>query len=143
GGRAWAAAGAAGPERDGGRDMSGVQNLRIPEDEGEQRLDRWLRKRFPQLTQGMVEKFCRKGQIRLDGARVRPATRIETGQEVRIPPLPAVADSKRADPAERRWAEAGASDADGISPTDREMIQATVLFRDQHIIAINKPPGLP
>lgn len=122
---------------------TGVQNLRIPEDEGEQRLDRWLRKRFPQLTQGMVEKFCRKGQIRLDGARVKPATRIESGQEVRIPPLPAATGGKRADPAERVWAKPGAADADGISATDRKMIQSTVLFRDQHIIAINKPPGLP
>ena len=30
--------------------MSGVQLIQVTEDEGEQRLDRWLKKRFPQLT---------------------------------------------------------------------------------------------
>ena len=53
--------------------MSGVQILRVGEDEGEQRLDRWLKKRFPQLNQIAIEKLCRTGQIRVDGGRVKPA----------------------------------------------------------------------
>ena len=65
-----------------------VQVIRIGADEGEQRLDRWLKKRFPQLTQGAVEKMCRTGQLRVDGGRVKANTRIEAGQEVRIPPIP-------------------------------------------------------
>ena len=68
--------------------MSGVQTIRVGGDEGEQRLDRWLRKKFPQLGQIAIEKLCRTGQIRVDGGRVKPATRVETGQEVRIPPIP-------------------------------------------------------
>ena len=39
-----------------------VQNLTVTEDEGEQRLDKWLRRRFPQLNQVAVEKLCRTGQ---------------------------------------------------------------------------------
>ncbi|KGJ16011.1 pseudouridine synthase, partial [Paracoccus sanguinis] len=58
------------------------------EDEGDQRLDRWLRKRFPQLNQIAIEKMCRKGELRVDGARAKPATRIAAGQDIRIPPLP-------------------------------------------------------
>ena len=57
--------------------MSGVQTLRVGRDEGDQRLDRWLKKKFPQLTQGAVEKMCRTGQLRLDGGRVKAASRIE------------------------------------------------------------------
>ncbi len=53
--------------------MSGVQILTISEDEGEQRLDRWLKRRFPQLTQGNIEKMCRTGQLRVDGGRIREA----------------------------------------------------------------------
>ncbi|MDO5370937.1 S4 domain-containing protein, partial [Paracoccus sp. (in: a-proteobacteria)] len=68
--------------------MSGVQTIRVGDDEGDQRLDRWLRKRFPQLNQIAIEKLCRTGQIRVDAGRVKPATRIEPGQEVRVPPLP-------------------------------------------------------
>ena len=68
--------------------MSGVQTIRIAEGEGGQRVDRWLKKKFPQLTQGAVEKMCRTGQLRVDGGRVKANSRIEDGQEIRIPPLP-------------------------------------------------------
>lgn len=113
--------------------MSGVQTMRIGADEGDQRLDRWLKKRFPQLGQGMIEKLCRTGQLRVDGGRVKASTRVEAGQEVRIPPLPDAAPQ----PARAR------DDGAGISPADARMIQAAVLWKDQHIIALNKPPGLP
>ncbi|WBU64965.1 RluA family pseudouridine synthase [Paracoccus aerodenitrificans] len=109
--------------------MSGVQTIRIPGEEGDQRLDRWLKKRFPQLTQGAVEKMCRKGELRVDGGRVKANTRIEAGQEVRIPPLPD-APPPRVETAK-------------IPESDARMIEASVIWKDQHIIAINKPPGLP
>lgn len=109
--------------------MSGVQNVTVAAGEGDQRLDRWLKRRFPQLTQGRIEKACRKGEIRVDGGRVKPATRVEAGQSVRVPPLP---DEAPPPPPERPR----------ISARDAEMIRATVLYRDDHIIALNKPPGL-
>ncbi len=111
--------------------MSGVTMIRVGADEGDQRLDRWLKKRFPQLTQGAVEKLCRTGQLRVDGGRVKAATRIEAGQEVRVPPLPAAEPV----PAKPRAAQP--------DPSDTQMIQAAVLWKDEHIIALNKPPGLP
>ncbi|MGB2894210.1 MAG: RluA family pseudouridine synthase, partial [Albidovulum sp.] len=43
--------------------MNGVVTLTVAEAEGEARLDRWLKKRFPEITQGQVEKLCRTGQI--------------------------------------------------------------------------------
>ncbi len=110
--------------------MSGVQTLTVAEDEGEQRLDRWLRRRFPQLNQVAIEKLCRTGQLRVDGGRVKPAARVAPGQQVRVPPLPEA-------PAAPAVARAGPSDADAA------MIQAAVLWKDQHVIALNKPPGLP
>ncbi|RMC37333.1 RluA family pseudouridine synthase [Paracoccus alkanivorans] len=113
--------------------MSGVQLIRVSHDEGDQRLDRWLKKRFPQLTQGAVEKMCRTGQLRVDGGRVKAATRIGAGQEVRVPPLP---DAKTV-PARAR------SENPRIPDNDQKMIQQAVLWKDEHIIALNKPPGLP
>jgi 23S rRNA pseudouridine955/2504/2580 synthase len=110
--------------------MSGVQTVTVSEGEGDQRLDRWLRRRFPHVGQGQVEKLCRKGQIRVDGGRVKASTRLEVGQAVRLPPLP---DS--AEPAPRRAATVNAADAD--------MIQSSVIWRDDHFIALNKPAGLP
>jgi 23S rRNA pseudouridine955/2504/2580 synthase len=66
-----------------------VQLLTVTEDEGEQRLDKWLRRRFPQLNQVAVEKLCRTGQIRVDSGRVKASDRVAPGQTVRVPPLPA------------------------------------------------------
>lgn len=109
--------------------MSGVQTIRVGADEGDQRLDRWLKKRFPQLSQGTVEKMCRTGQLRVDGGRVKANTRVEAGQEVRVPPIAEDAAPKPAAPA--------------INRSDEEMIQQAVIWQDQHIIALNKPPGLP
>ncbi|MBP6678326.1 MAG: RluA family pseudouridine synthase, partial [Paracoccus sp.] len=112
--------------------MSGVQTITISADEGDQRIDRWLKKKFPQLTQGAIEKMCRTGQLRVDGGRVKANTRIETGQEVRVPPLP---DAAAPAPARAK--------KPGVKQSDAEMIQSTVLWRDEHIIALNKPAGLP
>ena len=114
--------------------MSGVQTIRITGDEGDQRLDRWLKKRFPQLTQGAVEKMCRTGQLRVDGGRVKANTRIEAGQEIRVPPLPETSGEER--PATR-------TRSSKVKQSDVEMIQQAVIWRDEHIIALNKPPGLP
>jgi 23S rRNA pseudouridine955/2504/2580 synthase len=111
--------------------MTGVQVIPVGPDETEMRLDRWLRKYFPHLTQGAIEKMCRKGELRVDGGRVKPATRVAEGQSVRVPPLGETV-SQQAPPAERT----------GIKRSDVEMIQDAVLYRDEHLIVLNKPPGL-
>jgi 23S rRNA pseudouridine955/2504/2580 synthase len=113
--------------------MSGVQTVTVGAGEGDQRLDRWLRRRFPHVPQGRIEKMCRKGEIRVDGGRVKPATRVAEGQAVRVPPLPDVPA-----PAPDR-----AADRAALSERDAEMMRAAVLWRDDHLIALNKPPGLP
>lgn len=110
--------------------MSQVQMLTVTEAEGESRLDRWLKKKFPQLTQGAVEKLCRTRQIRLDGARAKPATHVLPGNVIRVPPLP-----------ETRPAPTAAQAGD-IPLADARMIEGCVLWKDEHIIALNKPPGL-
>ena len=38
-----------------------------------QRLDRWLKRLFPSLNQIKIEKLCRKGEIRINGGRVKPS----------------------------------------------------------------------
>lgn len=112
--------------------MSNVKLMTVGADEGESRLDRWLKKRFPEMTQGAVEKLCRTGQIRVDGGRVKAATRVGPGAEIRVPPLP-----RNTAPAPRL------RDETDISAADAKMIQGAVLWKDDHIIALNKPPGLP
>ena len=112
--------------------MSGVQKIEVAEDDGDQRLDRWFRRMFPHIAQGRIEKMCRKGDIRVDGGRVKANTRVQAGQVVRVPPLP-----------EPHEITARAKTYDMISNADVEMMQDAVLYRDDYLIAINKPPGLP
>ncbi len=109
--------------------MSGVQTITVAAGEGDQRLDRWLRRRFPQVTQGNIEKMCRKGDLRVDGGRVKANTRVQEGQSVRIPPLP----DARGPAAPRR---------DKVTEADAQMIRSCVIYRDDHLLALNKPPGL-
>jgi 23S rRNA pseudouridine955/2504/2580 synthase len=111
--------------------MSGVQTLTVDAQGADQRLDRWLRRQFPHLAQGRIEKMCRKGELRVDGGRVKASTRLAAGQQVRVPPLPApgTAPARPATPP--------------VSEADARMIRATVIYRDDHILALNKPPGLP
>lgn len=108
--------------------MSGVQNIDVTEDEDGSRLDRWFKKRFPHVPFGMVAKLARKGQIRLDGSRVKPEDRVSAGQTVRVPPLP--------DPG-------APAKEPSITAEDAAFMRSLVIYQDKEIIALNKPPGLP
>ena len=109
--------------------MSRVQLITVAESDVDQRLDRWLRRMFPHLPQGRIEKLCRKGELRIEGGRVKPATRLQAGQQVRIPPLP-------------KGGQISVQAKTVSLPADAKMIQACVIYRDDHILALNKPPGL-
>ncbi|MEM1352199.1 MAG: RluA family pseudouridine synthase [Pseudomonadota bacterium] len=109
--------------------MSRVQTVTVASDDTDQRLDRWFKRQFPQISQGRVEKMCRKGEIRVDGGRVKASTRLEAGQRVRVPPLP-----DEAAPAPARTS---------VKPADAKMIRDAVIYKDDHVIALNKPAGLP
>ncbi len=107
--------------------MSGVQNIEVTKDEADVRLDRWFRRRFPHVPHGMIEKLLRKGQIRVDGGRVKGNQRLEPGQTVRVPPLP--------DPGALK-------ETASITAEDAAYARSLVLYQDDELIALNKPPGL-
>ena len=58
----------------------------VPDHEDGTRLDRFLRRLFPGLGQGQIERMLRNGLIRLDGAKAKAATRLAAGQTLRLPP---------------------------------------------------------
>ncbi|MFN3450455.1 MAG: RluA family pseudouridine synthase [Roseococcus sp.] len=107
--------------------------LTVPPAEADTRLDRWLKRRFPALTQGALQKLLRTGQIRVDGRRAEASTRLAAGQEVRVPPLPEA-------PAEKPAARAPGK---AISEAEARALQARVLHRDASVIVLDKPHGLP
>ncbi|HAQ34962.1 MAG TPA: RluA family pseudouridine synthase [Alphaproteobacteria bacterium] len=107
--------------------MSQVQILTVGEGDDGARLDRWFKKRFPHVNHGQVQKLLRTGQVRVDGGRAKPDTRLNAGQEVRIPPLP--------DPTAER-------SMDSISREDAAFARSLVIYQDDDLIAFNKPHGL-
>jgi 23S rRNA pseudouridine955/2504/2580 synthase len=111
--------------------MAGVETIAVAPDEAGLRLDRWFRRRYPQVTHGRLEKWLRSGQIRLDGRRVKAGIRLEAGQTIRVPPL-----GEETPPALRRRPSPVVADAEARA------LEARVLHRDDHVLVIDKPPGL-
>jgi 23S rRNA pseudouridine955/2504/2580 synthase len=111
--------------------MTGVETRRVEEADQGQRLDRWFKRHYPKLSYGKLAKLLRTGQVRVDGRRAKPATRVDTGQEIRVPPLPDEA--------------AQAAETVPPRPSDQDIaeIQGRVLYRDDWLIALDKPAGLP
>lgn len=110
--------------------QGGVRTLAVRDEDGDIRLDRWFKRHFPGLPHGRLEKLLRTGQVRLDGRRAQAGDRVQPGQMVRVPPL--------GDLSARRAPGAAAPPR----PEDFRTLQATLLYRDDTLIAINKPPGL-
>ena len=56
--------------------MSGVETVAVEAGEADQRLDRWLRRRFPGLTQGRIEKLLPFAATLLPGLENFPDDRL-------------------------------------------------------------------
>lgn len=115
--------------------MSSVQILTITAEESEIRLDRWFKRHFPTVGHGLLEKWLRAGQVRVDGKRAKANQRVEVGQEIRVPPIPEPVDydaATKAAPAKRP----------PVDPIAAKMLRDAVLYMDEDVIALNKPPGL-
>jgi 23S rRNA pseudouridine955/2504/2580 synthase len=109
--------------------LSGVQTLTVAAEDADIRLDRWFKRHFPSLTHGRLEKLLRTGQIRVDGKRAAAGLRLEPGNAIRVPPLP---QDRAPPPAETRE----------VSAKDARALQAAVLYKDDDMLAIDKPAGL-
>lgn len=110
----------------------GVEVHIVTPAEADLRLDRWFREHYPGLSHGRLEKLLRTGQVRLDGKRVKAGARLQSGQALRVPPLSAEAQPRKA--ASRPRQEAAAEDL--------AWLEEAVLYRDDWVIALDKPAGL-
>ena len=110
--------------------MTAVQLITVTRQDADLRVDRWFKRHFPELPHGYIEKLLRKGQIRVDGGRARSNQRLEEGQVIRVPPI--------------RNMETPQPKAFNADMTEREVedLRRRVLFKDEHVIALNKPAGL-
>lgn len=105
--------------------MSEVRIIAVSSDDEGQRMDRWIKKNAPDLPYVLVQKLLRKGQIRVDGKRAKPDTKLSAGQEVRLPPYSGdrVQEKKK------------------ISDEEIDFIRSLVIYDDGDVVALNKPQG--
>lgn len=116
----------------GGSRPTQVQTRAVSDDEAGMRLDRWFQRHFPELSHGALQKLLRTGQVRIDGRRSEGKDRVESGQSIRLPP----GVTNTPPPKPRPVAESSVSERDAAE------IQRMVIHRDDHVIVLNKPPGL-
>ena len=84
-----------------------------------ERLDTYLRRRFPAVSRGAVQRLLEQGCIRVDGRAVKPTHAPRAGERVEV-----------------RWPEARPAEA------QPERIPLDILFEDGALLVLNKAPGL-
>lgn len=83
------------------------------------RIDAHLAARFPDLSRTLLQRFVREGRVKVNGRTVRPSTKVRRGDRI-VAEIPHLIRPKMI-PKE--------------APLD-------ILYEDEHLIALNKPPGM-
>src|SRR5512140_2541327 len=84
-----------------------------------ERLDTFLRDRFPAVSRGAIQRLIEEGHIRVNGRSVKPTHTPRAGERVEV-----------------HWPEAKPAEA---LPED---IPLNILYEDEALLVLNKPPGL-
>lgn len=90
-----------------------------------QRVDNFLRKRYPGLPRSRVYQMLRRGEVRRNKKRVTPSARLCAGDLLRLPPIVAAARADNEVPA--YW---------------RERIARSVCYEDGDFLILDKPAGI-
>ena len=101
-----------------------VQRLLVDEESAGQRLDNFLIRHLKGVPKTHVYRIIRSGEVRINKGRASADSRIEAGDEVRVPPV-RVSDKvaeKAARPAPAR--------------------EFPLLLEDEHLLAVDKPAGV-
>lgn len=107
--------------------MSGVELIKVKKDDDGIRLNRWFLKYYPGLSLGRLQKLLRTKQIKVDGQKAEANSRLNFGQEVRVPPL----DNEKKEIVHNT-----------VSERDARYIEDMVIYKDENVIVLNKPSGL-
>jgi 23S rRNA pseudouridine1911/1915/1917 synthase len=84
-----------------------------------ERLDTYLRGKFPAVSRGAIQRLMDQGHIRVNGRTVKPTHTPRAGEQVEV-----------------HWPEARPANA------KPEQMALDVLFEDEALLVLNKPPGL-
>lgn len=101
-----------------------VRHLRVDEESAGQRLDNFLIRELKGAPKTLVYRIIRSGEVRVNKGRASAETRIQAGDDIRVPPL--------------RLSEKAQEKAEAPVPA-REF---PILFEDGLFLAIDKPAGV-
>ncbi|WP_039914055.1 23S rRNA pseudouridine(955/2504/2580) synthase RluC [Cellvibrio mixtus] len=104
----------------------GVSFIVIDGDLAGQRLDNFLIARLKGVPRSKIYNVIRKGEVRVNKGRIKPEYKLMAGDSVRVPPI--------------RTAEAGTEAK--ASHQMMNLLNASILYEDEGLLVINKPPGL-
>ena len=113
-------------ETEAPQNRSGVQHLEVTEDEAGQRLDNYLQRHLGGMPRSRIYRVIRKGEVRVNGKRAGPQTRLNAADRVRVPPV-------RLEPA----AEPGKPSAELMARISR-----AVIHEDERLLVVDKPAGI-
>lgn len=91
------------------------------------RLDRYIRRIFPNLKQSTIEKSLRKGLIKVDNCKAKSSDKVNSGQTITIRYLDYIENTN----SDRKYNEKLVN-----------LLRETILYEDEYILAINKPAGV-
>jgi 23S rRNA pseudouridine955/2504/2580 synthase len=103
-----------------------VQVLEIDENSDGQRVDNLLLRILKGVPKSRIYRIVRKGEVRLNGGRVKADTRVKTGDKLRIPPI------RTAAPGEPIPISGGVINS----------LSKSIIYEDDRMLIINKPAGL-
>jgi 23S rRNA pseudouridine955/2504/2580 synthase len=105
---------------------SSVQMLEIDENSDGQRIDNLLLRILKGVPKSRIYRIVRKGEVRLNGGRVKAETRVKTGDKLRIPPI------RTSEPGEPIPIPGGVINS----------LANSIIYEDDRMLIINKPAGL-
>ncbi len=104
---------------------SGKNIYQVPADRDGQRLDNLLMRLNRTLAKSAIYKLIRKGQVRVNGSRCKPQTRVQSGDEVRLPP----------------WFYDDQNQV-RVSPEQVRRMADRIIYEDENYLAVDKPAGM-
>lgn len=105
--------------------LQSIKTILIEEDNV--RLDRYIRRIFPDLKQSVIEKSLRKGLIKVDDCKAKSSDRVNSGQTITLKHLNYIENAN----SDRKYNEKLVN-----------LLRENILYEDEYILAINKPAGV-
>lgn len=105
-----------------------VRKLVIGAEEAGQRVDKLLARLLPGVPRSHVFRLLRKGEVRLNGKRVKGDARVAEGDTLRLPPVRELT-----------------LDPDAPRPVSRrliEQVEAAIIHEDERLLVLDKPSGI-